>query len=58
MKKIFNIEVNNFLDKEVELFGFVSSIRDHGKLFFFDLKDRSGIVQCVISNDNKFFLFI
>jgi len=55
MKKIFNIEVNNFLDKEVELFGFVSSIRDHGKLFFFDLKDRSGIVQCVISNDNKFF---
>jgi len=55
MKKIFNLETNNLIDKEVELFGFVSSIRDHGKLFFFDLKDRSGIVQCVVLSDSDFF---
>jgi aspartyl-tRNA synthetase len=55
MKKIFNIECKNLIDEKVELFGFVSEIRDHGKLLFFDLKDRSGIVQTVISKDNKFF---
>jgi aspartyl-tRNA synthetase len=55
MKRIFNLETKNLIGKEVNLYGFVSAIRDHGKLFFFDLKDRSGIVQCVVSQDNKFF---
>ncbi|MCS7200767.1 MAG: aspartate--tRNA ligase [Patescibacteria group bacterium] len=55
MKKIFNLETKNLVGREVVLFGFVNSIRDHGKLFFFDLKDRSGIVQCVISQENNYF---
>ena len=55
MKRTFNIECKNLVGEEVELYGFISEIRDHGKLIFFDLKDRTGIVQTVISKDNKFF---
>lgn len=55
MKKIFNLETRSLVGQRVVLYGFVSEIRDHGKLIFFDLKDRSGIVQTVISKENKFF---
>ena len=33
--------------QKVLLQGFVDSIRDHGKITFLDLRDRSGVVQCV-----------
>jgi len=55
MKKTFNLETKNLIGERVELYGFISEIRDHGKLIFFDLKDRSGVVQTVISQENKFF---
>src|SRR5882724_3935316 len=39
--------------KEVELFGWVHARRDHGKLIFIDLRDRSGLAQIVFGPDIK-----
>ncbi|BCX15598.1 MAG: hypothetical protein KatS3mg097_490 [Candidatus Parcubacteria bacterium] len=58
MQKIWIKETKNLVNKYVNLFGFVTNIRDHGKIIFIDLKDRSGIIQCVIDqNNNKFSQF-
>ena len=35
--------------KEVRIDGFVQARRDHGKLLFIDLRDRSGLVQVVFN---------
>ena len=40
------------INQEVKLLGWVNKRRDHGKVIFIDLRDRSGIVQVVIANSS------
>lgn len=47
MKRIMALETTKMVGKKVLLCGWVDRRRDHGKLVFIDLKDRSGIVQIV-----------
>lgn len=47
MKRILNIETKKYVGKKVKVCGWVNSRRDHGKIVFLDLRDRSGILQVV-----------
>ena len=42
-------ETKNKVGESVELFGWVNGRRDHGKIIFIDLRDRSGLVQVVFT---------
>lgn len=53
MKKTFVSNVIDKIDQEVELYGWVDSIRNHKKVIFVDLRDRSGIVQIVGGEEFK-----
>ena len=46
-------ETPQYSGKTIELFGWIDVRRDHGKLIFFDLRDRTGKVQLVVAPADK-----
>lgn len=48
-KRILAKDTPQEVDKDILIQGFVSARRDHGKLIFIDLRDRSGLVQVVFN---------
>ncbi len=53
MDRILISESINKVGEKIRLEGWASTIRDHGKITFIDLRDRSGLVQCVGSGLEK-----
>ena len=51
--RITTDKLEDFLGKEVMVEGWVNSRRDHGGLIFIDLRDHRGIVQLVVTPENK-----
>ena len=49
MERTYIADTKNKIGEAVQISGWVSVRRDHGKLIFLDIRDRSGIVQVVFS---------
>jgi nondiscriminating aspartyl-tRNA synthetase len=47
-ERIYIKELKNHITKEVILGGWVDARRDQGKMVFFDMRDMTGRVQCVV----------
>lgn len=53
MKRILVSETTKKIGEEVLVSGWVNTRRDHGKIVFFDLRDKSGILQVVFVPGSK-----
>ena len=51
MKRIFIEEAVNKIGEKVKVSGWVNVRRDHGKIIFIDLRDRTGLLQVVFAGD-------
>ena len=49
LNRVLTSKVSEYVGKTVLLKGWVNIRRDHGKLIFFDLRDKDGLVQVVVN---------
>jgi len=53
MKEISILETKDLVGQEIDLYGWVANRRDHGKIIFIDLRDRTGVIQVVFTPSQK-----
>ena len=53
MKRILTSETPKLIGKKVKVAGWVDTRRDHGKIVFLDLRDKTGIIQAVFTPGAK-----
>lgn len=51
MKRTLTKDTIDHIGEEIQLKGWINSRRDHGKIMFLDLRDRSGLVQVVSTKE-------
>ena len=49
MQRTLISQTPNLIGQEVKLCGWINSRRDHGKIIFIDLRDRTGLIQIVLA---------
>lgn len=52
MKRILVKNIPNFIEKEIKIEGWLYRVRKLKSITFLVIRDRSGLVQCVIENNN------
>ena len=55
MKRHLIKDLRDCVDSEVMISGKIASVRDHGKILFLDVYDRSGRVQCFMHSSHSSF---
>jgi len=53
MERVLIGETPKFVGQKVKICGWIDTIRSHGKIVFFDLRDRSGLAQLVFVPGEK-----
>lgn len=53
MQRTSIIDIKDLVGETVDVYGWVHTRRDHGKLIFIDVRDRSGMAQVVFTPSNK-----
>lgn len=51
MDRTLVLDCNNKIDQVVKICGWVQVRRDHGKIVFLDILDRSGVLQVILTGD-------
>lgn len=51
MKRVLSNKADQYIGKTIMIQGWASTVRDHSKVAFIDLRDRTGIIQVVFAGD-------